>query len=304
MKHAYVSVVLPVREAPAAADLDLLDRMLSQQTRAHEIIVVIPYAVAPPDYDALDSAGPLSVVSTHMRATADAALVAGLARAVGDFVFEWRGGLEGLDATTVRETLELTDAGKELVEVVGRETSLVSRSFYSLVNSLRSRKVPVRKTVGRLYSRHALGQVLVSTAFEPQLDILNAELPIPRATYRSNTPNPHRGSVAERLGEGFSLLSKGTRFGSAIPLTLAVVSAVFGIGAAIYALAILLVRGRTPEGWTTLMVVIGLGQAAILAMLGLVWARIDALIRGLTRNQDVTGSVVVSAPMRSPDHGS
>lgn len=303
MKHAYVSVVLPVREPPAEADLDAVDQMLSRETRAHETVIVIPYAVNPPSYDQLRTGGPLSVVSTHMRATADTSTVAGLARAVGDFVLEWRGPIHDLDAATVRETLELTDVGNELVEIVGRETSWVSRSFYRFVNSLRSRNVPVRKTVGRLYSRHALGQVLISTTFEPQLDILNAELPVHRATYASSAPNPHRASMAERMGEGLSLLSKGTRFGSAIPLTLAAVSAAFGIGAAIYALVILLLRGKTPEGWTTLMVVSGLGQAAILAMLGLVWARIDGLTRGLTRNQDVTGSVTVSAPMRPDDQG-
>ena len=303
MKHAYVSVVLPVRKLPAIAAIEELDQVLSRETRAHEIILVVPYAVTPPDYAQSETTGPLTAVSTHMQATADTAIVAGLARAAGDFVLEWRGPIDHLDAATIRETLELTDVGNELVEAVGRETSWVSRSFYRFVNSLRSRKVPVRKTVGRLYSRHALGQVLRSTTFEPQLDILNAELPVPRAIYESSAPNPHRASMAERLGEGSALLSKGTRFGSAIPLTLAAVSAAFGIGAAIYALVILFVRGKTPEGWTTLMVVSGLGQAAILAMLGLVWARIDGLTRGLTRNQDVTASVTVSAPMRPDAQG-
>jgi hypothetical protein len=83
---------------------------------------------------------------------------------------------------------------------------------------------------------------------------------------------------------------------SAIPLALAAASTAFGIAAAAWALGFFIIRGRTPEGWTTLMVVIGLGQAAILAMLGLTWTRIDSLTRGLSRNHDATANVFTWAP--------
>jgi len=105
-----------------------------------------------------------------------------------------------------------------------------------------------------------------------------------------------RATTGQRVAEGAALLLKGTRFGAVFPLALAVMSAVFGVAVAFYALAILLIRGRTPEGWTTLMVVSGLGQAAILAMLGLTWARLDALARGLSRSQEATAFVVTRPP--------
>ena len=301
VKHAYVSLVLPGQQSPSAEQILALDQLLSQGTRLHEIVLVVPFGGAPADYADLELSGPVSTVSTYSLATADAAATAGLARAVGDFAIEWRGSLEELDASILERALAPTDTGNELVEILGRETSAVSRFFYRIVNTLRPRAMPVRKTVGRVFSRNSLGQLLSATTVEPQLDVLVAELPVTRASVKTEVANPHRDSLLERIAEGGSLLSKGTRFGSAVPLALATVSALFGLGAALYATGFFILRGQTPEGWTTLMIVMGLGQAAVLAMLGLVWTRVNALARGLSQRRDVTANVTVTAPSRSGD---
>jgi hypothetical protein len=296
MKNAYVSIVLPVPVVPAPRVIEAIDAALDEQTRAHEIVIVTPYGQSALLQDAIAVRGPVSILATHMRSTPDGAIIAGLARTVGDFVIEWRGPLDEIDGQLINDLLVPSDGGVELVEAIGVETSQASRLFNSAVNSLRPRQAPLRKTIGRVYSRHAVQAILGATAFEPQLDVLVAELPVHRASHSVPHPNPHRTSLTQRLNDGFALLSKGTRFGSAIPLTLAAISALFGIAAAIYALGFLLLRGQTPEGWTTLMVVTGLGQAAILTMLGLTWTRIDALTRGLSRSQDPTATVEVIAP--------
>lgn len=296
MKHAYVSIVLPMGTPPEEIQLLSLDKDLAAQCQAHEIIAVVPHSCELPNYDALQLTGPLSVVTTHMRATPDSSLISGLARAVGDFIIEWRGPIEHLDSLYLTALLEPSNEGIELVEVTGTKTSRTSRSFYWLVNRLRPSYAPVRKTVARVYSRHGLGQVLSAATFEPQIDILTAELPVSRLVWSTTVPTPQHDSLFHRIGLGCALLSKGTRFGSAFPLTLAALSATFGVGAAVYALIILFVQGTTPEGWTTLMVVAGLGQAAILAMLGLIWTRIEALSKGFSRNNDATAAVRVVAP--------
>ncbi|MEZ5184650.1 MAG: hypothetical protein R2720_02800 [Candidatus Nanopelagicales bacterium] len=301
MKQAYVSVVLSAAELPDPREIERLDKLLEQESRLHEIIAVVPHSADPQEYERMDLSGPFTSITTHVRATPDAAVIAGLSRAVGDFVVEWRGEPTLLDAETLARALHPTDGGGELVELTGTESSTLSKAFYRAVNSLRPRAVPVRKTVGRTYSRHCLGQLLSANAFEPQLDVLSAELPVHRSVVSVDAPNPHRKSFVERLAEGGTLLSKGTRFGSTIPLSLAAVSAFFGVAAALYALGVLVLRGRTPEGWTTLMVVIGLGQAAILAMLGMVWTRIDAMARGFSTRRDATGGVTVVPPTRERD---
>ena len=300
MKNAYVSLVLPMDFLPSAQVIEEIDAALANQARAHEIVFVTPYGQSTAILDALSLEGPISVVSTHMRSTMDSALIAGLARTVGDFIIEWRGPLNAINGELIAGILRPTDSGKELVEVTSTSPSPVSRLFNRAVNSLRPRAAPIRKTVGRAYSRRAAQALLGATVFEPQLDVLVAELPLHREVQDAPYPNPRKATLSQRLSNGLLLLSKGTRFGSAVPLILAGISALFGVAAAIYALAFLIVRGQTPEGWTTLMVVIGLGQATILTMLGLTWMRIDSLTRGLARNPDVTANVEVLAPTSSP----
>lgn len=297
MKPAYVSVVLQPGTIPESAELLAVDRALARTTGRHELVLVVPFAhegVPPLDLEGLT--GPLSVVSTHVRASWDGATLAGLARTVGDFVIEWHGPTDRLDEDLLERLLAPTDHGIELVDVVGASDSMASRTFYRFANALRPRDAPVRKVAGRVYSRHALGQMLAATAFEPQLLVLAAELPVPRDLVATDVRRRYRPPVVQRLAVGASLLAKGTRFGSAIPLGLATASALFGVAAALYSILVFLIRGSTPEGWTTLMIVTGLGQAAILAMLGLTWTRIDTLTRGLSRNQDATATVVVWPP--------
>lgn len=302
MKHAYVSLVLPVRTIPDVATIERLDAVLANCVRAHEIVIVTSFgrnghSAALQEEMAVQ--GPVSIVTTHLRSTPDGAIVAGIARSVGDFVIEWRGDLEHVDDRLIGDVLGLTDSGVELVEVVGIERSRASRLFRRVVNALRPRHSPLTRTVGRAYSRYAVQAVLGTAAFEPQLDVLVAELPVQRAAYRVLSANPPHATLSQRLNNGFTLLAKGTRFGSTVPLTLAAVSAATGVGAAFYALGFLILRGRTPEGWTTLMVLIGLGQAAILTMLGVIWTRIDSLTKGLARNPDMTAEVHVAAPTRA-----
>jgi hypothetical protein len=297
VKQAYLSVVAYVDALPSIRTLAAVDEALALASRKHEIIIVVSYlGDSHLELDPTEFSGPVTIVATHPRATRDAATLAGLARSVGDFVIEWHADIARLDVVTLAALLEPSDHGVELIEVAGDEGSRISRTFYRVVNSLRPRDLPVTKVIARVYSRHALGQVLAATSFEPQLNILAAELPVQRRTIRIAAVPANPLTTRERVSEGLALLSKGTRFGSAIPLALAAASTAFGIAAAAWALGFFIIRGRTPEGWTTLMVVIGLGQAAILAMLGLTWTRIDSLTRGLSRNHDATANVFTWAP--------
>ena len=296
MKHAYISVVLCGGGSPGAAAIEILDNILRTTSRAHEIVVVIPTNLEPSHLTELRVSGPVTIVNTHYRATLDAQFLAGIARAVGDFVLEWQGQIADLDRATLQNSLSSTDHGVELVEIIEKNPARSSTFFYAIANSLRPKNAPIQKSIGRLYSRNVVGQLLAAATFEPQLDVISAELPVRRDLLYTDLKRAHPGSITKRIGDGFSLLAKGTRFGSTIPMLLATISAVFGMAAAVYGLIFFLFLGKTPAGWTSLMIVIGLGQAAVLAMLGLTWARIDALIRGLSHTRDATVTVEVITP--------
>jgi hypothetical protein len=89
------------------------------------------------------------------------------------------------------------------------------------------------------------------------------------------------------------VVSRATKIGETLPVILAFMSGFLALSVAVYAILIYLLVGRAPEGWTTLMVAIGLGQTSVLAVLALVWTKINKIELGLKRSADVTSNVEV-----------
>lgn len=297
MKQAYVSVILPFSgKLPSVQEINALDVALRISTRSHELILIATFDSGLINFELNDLTGPLSIVYTNTVSSQNSSRIAAFGRAAGDFIIDWQGPIGDLTKDTILDLLEPTNHGAELIEFESLLQPISSRAFYSFANSLRSSRIPVRKTVGRVFSRRALGQLLLGSSFEPQINVLCAELAVQRTSKAIQVNFAARQSFRERIAEGMTLLSKGSRFGTVVPLALATFSAIFGIFVAFYALTLYLLNGKSPEGWTTLMIVTGLGQASILALIGMTWSRIDSLSKGLTRPRDATAEVVVFPP--------
>ena len=297
MKQAYISLVLPPSKKKwDVEDVIRIDSVLKKTSRNHEIILISEFGVYDGELQSIALAGPLSIINTNSTSTKNSQRVAALGRTVGDFVIEWSGDVSLLTEEMVIDLLDPTGYGVELIEFESTFQSSSSRFFYRFVNSLRSSSIPIRKTVARAFSRRALGQILSATGFEPQIDVLFAELPAQRTTRVVNVNFATKQNMKERVSEGVALVVKGSRFGTVVPLVFATLSALFGVFVVIYALGLYLIQGQSPAGWTSLMIVTGFGQASILALIGMTWTRIDALIKGLSRPSDATVNVLVFPP--------
>jgi hypothetical protein len=294
MKFAYISVVISSPKLPTPHDLLSIDASLKSLSRAHEIIVVTTFSQTQGWRGISDLHCPLSVVRVEPSASPDRATTAGLARAAGDFILEWRGSPTELTRAVISQLIEPTNHGCELVEaIVSRDGNSFIDMIYALANAFRPWSQPVKRTVARLYSRNAIGSLLTAASVEPILAVLASELSVKRETVGIKSEDRPSSVRRRQFWEALSLLSKGTKLGSVLPLVLALLFGAFGAIAAIYAVLIITIRGRAPEGWTTLMVLTGLGQASLLFMVGLTWSRIDALTRGLAQKPDVTTSVEI-----------
>jgi hypothetical protein len=298
LKQSYVSLVLPVDSLmPSYAQLLIIDQLLERQTRGHEIVLTTPFTgEVSSSLEKTHFSGPVSIVFTSLNANKSKALITGLARCAGDIIVEWHGSIDSFSEKVFLSLMEPINLGAELVELEVTNNSLVSKIFYKVTNLFRSKNVPVRKIVSRAYSRRALAQILSAVKFEPQLNLLFAELSLYRKVLKSGVEIGAKESWKFRIIEGVTLLLKGSRFGTTVPLLLAVISAVFGIAVSIYAFVLYALIGKSPEGWTTLMIVTGLGQASILALIGLLLTRIDSIVRGLSGQIDATTKVVIIPP--------
>ena len=294
MKQAYISVVLLDQSTkPSPDQIEKLDLLLSRETRIHEIILVAKYPIIEKDFHNLELNGPFTILTVQSTANMNDLTIAGLGRSVGDFVLEWTLAPSKIEPETLLDLLAPTDTGFELVEAVPKKVSIGNQVFYKFVNQLRAKNQPVKRTIARLYSRRTLNWILEANRFEPHLMILNAEVPQKKSICALAVKSNEKRSYAERIQEGIILLAKGSRFGTVIPLLLAGISSLFAIGVAFYALTIFLLFGNAAEGWTSIAVVIGSGQAAILALIGLVWSRLDSLAKGLSKKNDVSVDTIV-----------
>ena len=289
MKQAYVSLVL--LNQPRTIDwsqIELIDDFLSKETRNHEIVLVTKKSIFDALVEPLKLKGPLTVLTVQSTASTNDLMIAGLGRSVGDFVVEWNLNASQIESGTIASMLIPSNDGNELIDCVPMTFSWSTRCFYKLVNQLRSFDKSVRPSVARVYSRRALNWLLEANRHESHIMVLAAEIPFQKAVYRLPLERAEGKSLSERTVEGFTLLVKGSRFGTVIPLLLAGISSLFAISVAVYAVAVFLISGDAVEGWSSIAVVVGFGQGAILALIGLVWSRLDSLAKGLSKRNDAT----------------
>lgn len=298
MKQAYVSLVLRWEPDAGADELRHIDRVLTRVARAHEIVLVC----SPSERETIEGlgllrgdrlSGPLTLVVTWNNSSREASIIAGLARAAGDFVVEWNGHPADLSEDMLGQALIATDDGFEIVEFVPERVARVSAAFFALANLFRPRTAPLRATVARLFSRRGLDNALGAADTVANRTLMVADMGLPRVTrtvavrYRANH------SYRDRQGEAFAVLLHGTSAARVLPLVASLVLATFSLGSAAFALAVFVVRGSTPEGWTTLMVVLGLGMATIIVMLTLLYERVDMLTRTSEHLRSVSTVLVV-----------
>jgi len=294
LKQAYVSIVLNLKnKIVSLSELSRIDSLLSLETRRHEIILVHSEDSTHHDFRSLSLFGPLTSVRTQENISRNDALLAGLGRSVGDFVIEWSLETPELNEMILHNLLAQTDSGAEVIEGLFQKTMSVSRCFYWVANKLRPANAPLRKSAVRLFSRRALNWILEANHFESEYPILVAELPFQRRLQvLAINPDYDQGFLM-KVRESLGVLIKGSRFGTVVPLVLAGASSLFALAVAVYAMLVFVFSGTAADGWTSIAVVTGLGQGAILALIGMVWARLDNLSRGLSRRIDSTVYVEV-----------
>lgn len=304
MKYAYVSVVLfGATDEIDAREVERIDTLLDAATSLHEIIVVCRSAAGPLWPESGDAAvcltGPLTVVHAPDGAPAEESALRALARAVGDFVLEWDSNTSALTADRLDELFAEVDAGREIVEVPAAGAPLTGRAFLRLANLMRPGGAPLRSVAARLSSRRAIAEVLSEAArvVAPHRLVLFADVRAARSLVGEPLRQQARPPFSERLGEAVDVLLLGTRAGTRLPSVLAGLFALVGLSATIYAVVVPIVRGRAPEGWTTLLGFSGVAASGVFLVLALLSAQLRLSMR--RSGGGVGGSVDVYAPWRS-----
>jgi hypothetical protein len=307
MKQAYVSLVTvaqpdvdPIRYLQ---NLEALDALLVDAARMHETVVVAisPTAAFTQAWREWAASahvqGPVSLVISRNPSTSyEDAMLEGLARCVGDFVLEWEANLADLTSAEIEALFTVSDNGYDVVQATPHHAPPSSRAFYRVVNRYRTTSSPLGPAVGTLYSRAAIDKVVDARHAVRHRKVLVAQSGLPTASTVMEVTHPLKGHPLTRLEEALDVLITGTRVGTRLTYWLAILAAFGGLATAAYAIIAAVWKGNAPEGWVTLMIVMGLSFAAVLVTLALLGEMLSRILKEVQRESPTVVSIETLAP--------
>ena len=221
----------------------------------------------------------------------------GLGRCVGDFVLEWEAALSDLTADEVAAMFAVSDDGNDVVQTSPKSSPASSRTFYRIVNRYRTTSSPMASSVGTLYSRAAVDTIVDARHAVRHRKVLIAQSGMPTGQAQSSIAHAPKGNPLTRLEEALDVLITGTRLGTRMTYWLASLAALGGLATAAYAIAAALWKGYAPEGWVTLMIVMGLSFAAVLITLALLGEMLSRILKEVQRDNTTGVTIETLAPV-------
>jgi polyisoprenyl-phosphate glycosyltransferase len=294
VKHqAFVSLVVYLHnERDTITDfLRKADLVLDETFEHHEIIVVDDTSTDGSAGAVADTAPSLKGSTTLLELArhhgVEAAILAGLERSVGDFVFELETSLIDFHPRLVRELFEVASTGIDIVAAGGDKGSRKSRWFYRILNRYGNLGVQLASERVRLVSRRALNAMLglkEKVRYRKALYALTG-FPHQRLTsqFGASRNGAERRVNRETVGLAFDVLLSFSSFGLRVAHWLSLAFTGFSVLVILYSIGVFLFLDNVVSGWTTLMIVISLGLAGLFLILGIIGeylARILIEVRG------------------------
>lgn len=291
MKQAYISIVVHSRDITDHQAITNLSRVLTETSKLSEVIIVSHYGTDHKKLCLHNENIPITVVYTKAHASADEMYLAGLARAAGDYVVLWTESIERFTLDISKKLLAPASNSFEITQISSK-LSASSYAFLSLLNTTRRNKKNINPAVAYCFSRHALNILIRETRFESDIDIAVANIPFEIFCYdREIDTSARKMSFMRKV----TLILKGTNIGLRAPMILSILSGFISFLIVIYALGVYLLNGKSPEGWTTLMIAVGVSQSSVLAVLTFILGKVAGIESAINRSNDVTSNVDVFA---------
>lgn len=287
-RQVFVSVVLYISDDSDGA-IDLVRRLdcyLGERFEMLEIIVV--------DDGSDDEAGdkvvaqveslshPLVVVRLARHYGVEAAMLAGLQRSMGDFVFELESSRPEFELSVLMDLYETASRGTDIVAASGPAVPFWSRLFFAVVNRYADLGVPLSTEKVRIVSRRALSAMLGLRERVLYRKALYAITGYPYAKQVYEVPadrqSGSRSLDRNTVAQAADILISFSRFSQRAPFWLAVVFGSFSLLAGLYAVMVFVFRSGVVSGWTTVMLLLSMGFCGVFLSIGLIGAYVSNVL--------------------------
>ncbi|MFN8041395.1 MAG: hypothetical protein U0Q07_19415 [Acidimicrobiales bacterium] len=287
--------------------LPRLDEFLGERFDRHELVVV---ANAAPGVTAgrLADLGPLRgtlvLVELAHRHDKERAMLAGLSKAIGDFVFECEQLSNDWPLDLLTELFERCAEGVDVVDASGAEPTWSRRQFFSALNRFSYLDIPDHPVSVRVVSRRALNAMLDMREKVRYRRALYAAAGYPQAVvHYEPIADVAGGRRRQRIGHGFDVMVSFSDIGLRLANLAALVFGVFAGLAVVYTLLVFALKKDVVTGWTTLMLVVSFGFAGLFIVLSILGEYISRILIEVRHRPPFTVRASTVVPAHTPDRG-
>lgn len=286
-----------------------LDRFLAQHFDRHEIIVV-DNSASSASSDRLAAlrpalGGSLIHLELARKHDSEAAMLAGLSRTIGDFVFECEDVHTDWDLPLLIEIFERCAGGVDVVDASGSDPSWGRRQFFDTLTRFSYLDIPNHPTSVRIVSRRALNAMLDMREKVRYRRALYAATGYPHAAVRyeptESAGRKPRQESRLRVGRGFDVIVSFSDIGLRLANVAALFFGAFAVVAITYTLAVFAFKPDTATGWTTIMLMVSIGFAGVFIVLSLIAEYVSRILIEVRQRPAYTVRAVTVVPAHHDD---
>lgn len=264
--------------------LSQVDEALAEVFEYYEIIVVDDSSTDSTPLEAKKASenmqGDLCIITLSHKHGIEKAMMAGLIKSMGDFVFELEDLSMKIDEKILRNMFSVAMQGNDIVAASpAQSASWKTRVFYKIINKISYLNLDLRTEAIRLVSRRALNAMLnlkekvrYRKALYAYSGYSKKIITIDSSVTRSKKMN------RENVGTAFDIIVSFSNLGLKVSHYLSIAFFVFSLFMAGYALFNYIFNRSVVEGWTTLMILISFGFAGLFFIVGMLGEYISRIL--------------------------
>lgn len=286
-EQVFVSVVVYAynNESTIAQTLTQIDQEFDRNFKSYELILVNDYSQDATLVNAREAIkgirGDTTIINLSRKHGIEHAMMAGLNKSMGDFVFE-------IESATIDYPVELlysifqtaTKKGYDIVAATSGSTGWKSKLFYKMLNYLSYMKLSLQTETIRLVTRRALNSMLSlkeKVRYRKALYELTGyskSLVTYESTTKTKSKKVNRENISLAIDALVSFSNAGLK--AAHYLTFGFFS--FSVFMGAYAMYNYFFNRSVVEGWTTLMILISFGFAGLFFIFGVIGEYISRIL--------------------------
>lgn len=216
----------------------------------------------------------ISIVKLSYRQGLEAAIIAGVDIAIGDFVFEFDSCIIDYELSSIMQVYYQALKGYDVVSASPNcAEKMTSKLFYRVFEKYSKNKVQLNSERFRILSRRGINRINMLSTVIPYRKAIYFNCGLKAVNIKYNQINGCRG-LSNSMSERFDLATKSlllfTNVGSKVAIYMSLFMCSISMLGIFYTLYTYLTYSKIVEGWTTMMLFLSISFTGFFALLAII----------------------------------